>query len=120
MLAWRVGSAAPTSDDRDAADPPRRAVTRPPRDPGLDVLRGVAVLLVLFRHFDTPPEELMHPVRAVVMWLNRVGWIGVDLFFVLSGFLVSGLLFEEYERHGTLRVGRFLVRRGFKIYPGFY
>jgi peptidoglycan/LPS O-acetylase OafA/YrhL len=44
----------------------------------------------------------------------------VDLFFVLSGFLISGLLFAEYRRHGSLRVGRFLIRRGFKIYPPFY
>src|SRR5262249_876999 len=43
-----------------------------------------------------------------------------DLFFVLSGFLVSGLLFKEYKRHGDVRLGRFLVRRGFKIYPAFY
>jgi len=44
----------------------------------------------------------------------------VDLFFVLSGFLVSGLLFREYQRHGSVDVVRFLIRRGFKIYPGFW
>jgi peptidoglycan/LPS O-acetylase OafA/YrhL len=49
-----------------------------------------------------------------------VGWVGVDLFFVLSGFLVSGLLFIEYRKYGSLRIGRFLIRRGFKIYPAFY
>jgi peptidoglycan/LPS O-acetylase OafA/YrhL len=46
--------------------------------------------------------------------------VGVDLFFVLSGFLVSGLLFQEYRERGTVSPGRFLIRRGFKIYPGFY
>ncbi len=51
-------------------------------------------------------------------WL-RGGWIGVDLFFVLSGFLVSGLLFSEYKKRGRLTVGRFLIRRGWKIYPAF-
>jgi peptidoglycan/LPS O-acetylase OafA/YrhL len=44
----------------------------------------------------------------------------VDLFFVLSGYLVSGLLFKEYQRLGRVSVGRFLVRRGLKIYPAFW
>ncbi len=51
---------------------------------------------------------------------HREGWIGVDVFFVLSGFLVSGMLFDEYERRGSVDVGRFLVRRGFKIYPALW
>jgi peptidoglycan/LPS O-acetylase OafA/YrhL len=46
--------------------------------------------------------------------------MGVDLFFVLSGFLVSGLLFREELEHGTIRPMRFYVRRGLKIYPAFY
>jgi peptidoglycan/LPS O-acetylase OafA/YrhL len=48
------------------------------------------------------------------------GWIGVDLFFVLSGYLVSGLLFKEYSKYGRISLRRFFVRRGFKIYPPFY
>jgi peptidoglycan/LPS O-acetylase OafA/YrhL len=75
----------------------------------LDVLRGVAVLLVLVHH--SPGGE---GARL------RAGWTGVDLFFVLSGFLVSGLLFKEYLRSGRIRPGRFYVRRGLKIYPNFY
>lgn len=51
---------------------------------------------------------------------ERGGWIGVDLFFVLSGFLISGLLFREHREHGRISVRRFLVRRGLKIYPAFY
>jgi peptidoglycan/LPS O-acetylase OafA/YrhL len=47
------------------------------------------------------------------------GWVGVDIFFVLSGFLVSGLLFNEYKRRGTISIARFYVRRGLKIYPPF-
>jgi peptidoglycan/LPS O-acetylase OafA/YrhL len=50
----------------------------------------------------------------------RAGWTGVDLFFVLSGFLVSGLLFKEHLRSGRIRAGRFYLRRGLKIYPNFY
>lgn len=74
----------------------------------LDVLRAVAVLLVIGRHFD------------IVHWWTMAGWTGVNLFFVLSGFLISGLLFSEYKQHGRIRIGHFLVRRGFKIYPPFY
>jgi peptidoglycan/LPS O-acetylase OafA/YrhL len=51
---------------------------------------------------------------------TNLGRIGVDLFFVLSGFLVSGLLFKEYQKYGDVRPARFLIRRGFKIYPLFW
>jgi len=78
------------------------------RNRGLDILRAVAVLLVLGRHSDGPE-----------VWKN-VGWIGVDLFFVLSGFLISGLLFVEYKKTGGINWRRFFIRRGFKIYPAFY
>jgi peptidoglycan/LPS O-acetylase OafA/YrhL len=74
----------------------------------LDFLRGVAIVLVLFRH-----GKILHP-------LITAGWAGVDLFFVLSGFLVSGLLFREYKKFGNIKPGRFLIRRGFKIYPIYY
>jgi peptidoglycan/LPS O-acetylase OafA/YrhL len=74
----------------------------------LDFLRGVAILLVLFRH------------QLLFDFLQTMGWIGVDLFFVLSGFLVSGLLFKEYQKFGSINAKLFLIRRGFKIYPIFY
>lgn len=78
------------------------------RNQKLDVLRAVAITLVFCRHTGSPA------------FLGLIGGIGVDLFFVLSGFLVSGLLFVEYKKHGTIQPGRFLIRRGFKIYPQFY
>jgi peptidoglycan/LPS O-acetylase OafA/YrhL len=74
----------------------------------IDFLRGIAVSLVLFRHF------------GIIEVLGRIGWSGVDLFFVLSGFLVSGLLFNEYKKTESINSSRFLIRRGFKIYPAFY
>jgi len=58
--------------------------------------------------------------RSFLEAWHSLGWSGVDLFFVLSGFLVSGLLFREQIKRGSVRVGRFLIRRGFKIYPAFY
>lgn len=52
--------------------------------------------------------------------LARGGWIGVDLFFVLSGFLVSGLVFRELDAGGRVQVGQFWLRRAFKILPSFW
>lgn len=88
----------------------------------LDVLRGVAIFLVLFRHLPVLPEfaELQGFIRSTLLVLRRGGWMGVDLFFVLSGFLVSGLIFKEYQRTQAFRPFHFLIRRGFKIYPAFY
>lgn len=78
------------------------------RNQTIDFLRTVAVMLTLFRHF------------GVNIFLYKIGWIGVDLFFVLSGFLVSGLLFNEHKKTGKINFLRFFVRRGLKIYPLFY
>jgi peptidoglycan/LPS O-acetylase OafA/YrhL len=72
------------------------------------VLRCVAILLVLGFHL---------PCYRV--W-GSVGWIGVDLFFVLSGFLISSLLFREFQATGKIAFRRFIFRRGFKIWPSFY
>ncbi len=74
----------------------------------LDFLRGIAILLVLMRH------------QFLFDFTQKMGWIGVDLFFVLSGFLVSGLLFKEYLKFGNVDTKLFLIRRGFKIYPIYY
>ncbi len=86
----------------------------------LDLLRLLAVVAVLGHHMEAPPEETPRLVKAGLdAWMHG-GGLGVDLFFVLSGFLVSGLLFSEYKRHGNLSVKQFYLRRGWKIYPAFY
>jgi peptidoglycan/LPS O-acetylase OafA/YrhL len=85
----------------------------------LDVLRGIAVVLVLFRHATLPPMEDGW-VKSLLNSLYGGGWCGVDLFFVLSGFLVSMLLFKEYQRSNGVKLGRFFIRRGWKIYPMFW
>ena len=85
------------------------------RNLGLDILRFVAVLLVLGHHAAPGDDANVF----MIMW-SRGGWVGVDLFFVLSGYLVSGLLFAEHRSTGEIRPGRFLLRRGFKIYPAFW
>lgn len=90
------------------------------RSKSLDILRAVAVILVLGRHMIPCPEDLNPTLHFLTtIWL-RVGWVGVDLFFVLSGFLISGLLFREYKAYGQIAFKHFFIRRGFKIYPPFF
>jgi peptidoglycan/LPS O-acetylase OafA/YrhL len=86
----------------------------------LDVIRFAAIVLVLFRHIEPCPPEVSRVAYAITSTLARGGWSGVDLFFVLSGFLVSGLIFREYKTTGGFDASRFLIRRGFKIYPAFW
>lgn len=85
----------------------------------LDVLRGVAILLVMGRHHFINPRDAGLMFVPAAVW-HRYGWTGVDLFFVLSGFLVGGLLLKETLERGELHVPRFLVRREFKIWPSYY
>ena len=88
------------------------------RNVPLDVLRGVAILLVCGQHMEGPlPTGCLNRVAD---WWHTQGGTGVDLFFVLSGFLVSGLLVDEHARTGDVRVGRFLWRRGLKLYPAYF
>ena len=86
----------------------------------LDLIRCLAVLLVLGRHMTPCPRETSYLIWALTSVWERGGWIGVDLFFVLSGFLVSGLLFREYKSREAVNATHFLIRRGFKIYPAFW
>jgi peptidoglycan/LPS O-acetylase OafA/YrhL len=86
----------------------------------LDLLRLLAIVMVLGHHMEQPPSDLPRLVSAGIgVWMGG-GGLGVDLFFVLSGFLVSGLLFSEYKKYGEISVKRFYLRRGWKIYPPFY
>jgi peptidoglycan/LPS O-acetylase OafA/YrhL len=78
------------------------------RNKRLDVLRCIAVVIVIAHH-----ANLYHVA-------TKTGWVGVDLFFVLSGFLISGLLYSEYKTHRAIDIKRFFIRRGLKIYPAFW
>jgi len=87
------------------------------REIELDFIRGIAILLVLVFHY--------HPHNLLITsdTLNRIqgaGWVGVDVFFVLSGFLVGGLMMKEWSRTGRVDSIRFLQRRAFKIWPAYY
>jgi peptidoglycan/LPS O-acetylase OafA/YrhL len=88
------------------------------RNLGLDILRFSAVLLVLGQHLNSDYlVELPRWALGFFSFWRHGGGVGVTLFFVLSGFLISGLLFDEFRRTGTVDTRRFLIRRGFKLYP---
>lgn len=84
---------------------------------GLDGLRGVAVLAVIGFHlanYASPGSELGFAIRD----LFRLGWVGVDLFFVLSGFLITGILYDNRHRRG--RIPAFYGRRIVRIMPLYF
>src|SRR5437660_94975 len=92
---------------------PRNAKTATPcpvelgtRIPILDGIRGLAILLVMIYHMTI--MEARGPFDGVFIKLTSVGWIGVDLFFVLSGFLITGILFDA--KGATSYFGNFYAR----------
>jgi peptidoglycan/LPS O-acetylase OafA/YrhL len=90
---------------------PSRSVRSVP----VDILRGIAILLVIGRHPVMMPD---YPgIREVAHAWRQIGWSGVDLFFVLSGFLVGGLIFAEIKTSGDFRAARFVQRRWLRTIP---
>jgi peptidoglycan/LPS O-acetylase OafA/YrhL len=87
--------------------------------PELDALRGLAILLVLFFHGIAPPLRAeLSGAGKFIFELSQFGWVGVNLFFVLSGFLITGILIDTRNRPDYFR--RFYIRRALRILPAFY
>ena len=85
--------------------------------PGLDGLRGAAILAVFLSHYSgghTNGNAAAHLFAGVL----DAGWIGVDLFFVLSGFLITGILLDTADEPRKVR--NFYARRALRIFPVFY
>ena len=95
-------------------------LTAPRRFAWFDCLRCLAVMLVILSHATDFSRHLAAPLHALIRYVQLAGWMGVDLFFIMSGFLVSGLIFDEHDHTGAVNLPRFLIRRGFKIIPPFY
>ena len=96
----------------------RRRETHSKRDLDLDFVRGVAILLAMGWHFNS-----LTGVRVVDLMLapgREIGWAGVDLFFVLSGFLVGSLLLREVEQRASFDAKLFLGRRALRLWPVLY
>ena len=96
---WR----APVAPESPRPKPPAKPSRRPAYAPGLDGVRALAVAAVVAYHAGVPHLG--------------GGWIGVDLFFVVSGYLVTTLLQNEWDRTGRLRPGAFWMRRARRLLP---
>lgn len=91
--------------------PSGNTASKSPKLYGLDHLRALAIVLVFLFHY----RGFAHPA-----WVNDVagfGWTGVDLFFVLSGFLIAGQLFTQLKHTGRIALGDFFIKRFFRIIP---
>src|ERR1700677_2102270 len=95
---------------------PARTPSHEGRVPALDGIRGLACLLVVLWHY----VSTMHydawplPIRALIRSLG-LSWCGVDLFFVLSGFLLGGICLKYRQSSNFFRV--FYTRRVFRVVP---
>jgi peptidoglycan/LPS O-acetylase OafA/YrhL len=74
----------------------------------LDGMRAIGVILVIFEHYG----------GAQFKWLS--GWLGVHIFFVMSGFLITTLLLREQEKNAQVSLRNFYIRRIFRIFPVYY
>src|SRR3982751_3783154 len=83
------------------------------RQPGLNLLRALAIVIVVIYHAGIMGFPL--PGR-----MHRFGWIGVDLFFVLSGYLIGGQLLAPLARNQQIDLPRFFARRALRIIPAYF
>ena len=98
-----------------SADPPPSSALR---IPPLDGVRGLAILVVLVHNAAWIAESGEHLLFKLVVALASTGWIGVQLFFVLSGFLITGILLDSKGKREFFR--SFYIRRALRILPPYF
>jgi peptidoglycan/LPS O-acetylase OafA/YrhL len=93
-------------------------IARQARIPELDGLRGLAILMVVLFHYIEQQGAVASPAVSFIQRLVIMGWSGVDLFFVLSGFLIGGILLES--KKSPVYFKTFYIRRFLRIIPIYY
>jgi peptidoglycan/LPS O-acetylase OafA/YrhL len=86
----------------------------------LDGMRGWAIIFVMIYHFSIPFQQALpaNNIDLILGKLFQMGWLGVDLFFVMSGFLITTILYHSTENKGYFK--NFYVRRILRIFPLYY
>jgi len=97
--------------------PSPRPSTRQAHIPALDGLRAIAIVAV-FAYQTIRTAHAEGPFNKVLLAISAGGWMGVDLFFVLSGFLITGILLDTRGAEGYFRT--FALRRALRILPLYY
>jgi peptidoglycan/LPS O-acetylase OafA/YrhL len=127
MMARELPSSSPASIEaqfgRSETEPPVCSTWRNPRLAGrireLDGIRGLAILLVLIQHYVLDAAIVHTPGwKSHILALFRLAWSGVDLFFVLSGFLIGGILIDAKKAENYYQT--FYMRRFHRIVPLYY
>lgn len=90
------------------------------RIPSLDGFRAISILMVLYGHLVGTRNFPTAAVRSFDRSLGDLGHLGVLVFFVISGFLITSLLMVEREKTGTISLKQFYLRRALRIFPAFY
>lgn len=107
----------PLATMTDPRDPPRPLLSK--HMPQLDVLRGLAIALVLFYHgFSWTQERQPERWADLFSRTTTFGWLGVNLFFILSGFLITGILVDTKDRPDYF--SNFYIRRVLRILPAYW
>jgi len=92
-------------------------MTRHNRIPAIDGVRGFAAAWVFLYHYVPGQNSASFPVHLI--WaVNQIDWVGVSLFFVLSGFLISGILWDSFGDKNWWR--NFYIRRSLRIFPLYF
>jgi peptidoglycan/LPS O-acetylase OafA/YrhL len=91
---------------------------------GLDVIRGLATVLIVIHHTSAdvlPDIPAVTGIFGAILWrIRNIGWTGIDLFFVLSGFFMGRTILTDLQERGKIRLARFWRRRFARIIPSYY
>ena len=87
------------------------------RIPSLDGMRGVLLIVVLTAHLLGTRN---FPISREALPVEGLAYTAMRFFFIISGFLITGILLNEITKRGTIRLGRFYFKRTFRIFPAYY